>query len=112
MKQPQHDLLLEQMERLNDVPLAIRAELDQTSMTFGDVLNLEVGSVVRLGRPTGENIDVYVENVLIGWGEVLMVDGTLNVRLADLRNAHLPSLLEEEETEASVPQEKHTHAGA
>jgi len=112
MKLPQQDLLLEQMERLNDVPLAIRAELDQTTMTFGEVLNLEAGSVVRLGRPTGENIDVYVENVLIGWGEVLLVDGALTVRLADLRNAHLPSLLEEEETQPSVAQEKTANAGA
>jgi len=112
MKQPEHDLLLEQMERLNDVPLALRAELDQTNMTFGDVLNLEAGSVIRLGRPTGENIDVYVENVLIGWGEVLLVDGTLNVRLADLRNAHLPSLQEDEETQPSAAQEKTANAGA
>lgn len=90
------DPLLDQMEKLNDIPIALRAELDQTSLTFGEVLALEVGSVIRLSRPTGENIDVYAENVLIGWGEVLLVEGALTVRLADLRNAHVPSLREEE----------------
>lgn len=87
------------MERLTDVPIGLRAELDQTTLTFGEVLDLEVGSVIPLSRPTGENIDVYAENVLIGWGEVLIIDGALTVRLADLRNAHLPSLQEQEEEE-------------
>jgi flagellar motor switch protein FliN len=102
----QHEMLLDQMERLSNVPIALRAELDQTTLTFGQVLDLEVGSVIRLPRPTGENIDVYAENVLIGWGEVLLVDGALTVRLADLRNAHLPSLQEEDESEPSLPQER------
>jgi flagellar motor switch protein FliN len=103
---PQEDILLDKMKRLSDIPVALRAELDQTTLTFGEVLDLEVGSVIRLPRATGENIDVYVENVLIGWGEMLFVDGALTVRLADLRNAHLPSLQEEEESEPSPAQEK------
>jgi len=96
----QPDVLLDGMEKLNDVPIVLRAELDQTTLTFGEVLGLEVGGLLRLSRPTGENIDVYAGNVLIGWGEVLMVDGAVTVRLADLRDAHVPTLQEEEEEES------------
>jgi len=39
-----------------------------------------------LTRPAGENIDVYVGGVLIGYGELLVVESSLAVRLADLRD--------------------------
>ena len=100
----QPDVLLDGMEKLNDVPIVLRAELDQTTLTFGEVLGLEVGGILRLSRPTGENIDVYAGNILIGWGEVLMVDGAVTVRLADLRDAHVPTLQEEEEEESEPGQ--------
>lgn len=90
------DKLLDQMEALADVPLTLRAELDQTILTFGEVLDLEVGGVIRLTRGTGENIDIYFENVLIGWGEVLMIDGALTVRVADLRKARVATFQDQE----------------
>ena len=35
--------LLEKMEVLSDIVIAVRAELDQTRVTFGELLNLDVG---------------------------------------------------------------------
>jgi flagellar motor switch/type III secretory pathway protein FliN len=89
--------LLEEMEGLSDIVIAMRAELDRTTLTFGELLNLDVGSILPLSRPTGENIDIYAEDVLIGWGEVLLMEGTMTVRLADLRNGRIPGLQEDED---------------
>lgn len=89
--------LLEQMEKLGDVFITIRAELAQSVLSFSELLNLEAGTVIPLSRPTGENIDVYAEDVLIGWGEVLVMEEAMTVRIADLRNAVLPGLNEKEE---------------
>ena len=97
MKADRHEAILDQIHKIDDVYITIRAELDQATMTFGELMNLDVGSLVQLSRPTGENIDVYVEEALLGWGEVLLLDGMMTVRLADLRNARLPDLIEEEE---------------
>lgn len=72
-------------ERLEDVRVSLRAELDHKTFTFEQLVNLKVGSVLQLGRPTGENVDLYVENVFLGSGEILIVDQTLSVRIADLR---------------------------
>jgi flagellar motor switch protein FliN len=77
---------LERMQCVTDVPLTLRAELDQKLMTFGELLDLDIGSVIRLSRPTGENIDIYAGDVLIGWGEILLMDGNMSVRVADLRD--------------------------
>jgi flagellar motor switch protein FliN/FliY len=76
---------LESFEFLGDVPVAIVAELDRRTISIRELLDLRAGSVLALTRPTGENIDLYAGNVLIGYGEVLVVESSLAVRLADLR---------------------------
>lgn len=73
-------------EHLDDVRIQLHAELDHKTVGFEQLLNLTVGSVLPFGRPTGENVDIYAENVLLGTGEILIVDSTLAVRIADLRN--------------------------
>lgn len=88
--------MLLQMERLSDIVVTLRAELDQTTLTFAELANMKVGSILRLSRSTGENIDVYVEDVLIGWGEVLLTAEGAAVRLANLRNALLPGFQAED----------------
>jgi flagellar motor switch protein FliN len=70
---------------IEDVKICLRAELDHKTVSFESLLNLEVGSVLQLGRPTGENVDIYAEDVMLGSGEILIVDSTLAVRVADLR---------------------------
>src|SRR5438105_14783611 len=101
MKTRPQTAILDQMEKLGDVFITVRAELDQTALTCSELLDLDVGGLITLARPTGENIDIYAEDVLIGWGEVLLMDGTLTVRLADLRNA-LPPGFEEDGVETNA----------
>lgn len=72
-------------EQLSDIEIPLRAELDQRTFTFEQLLNLNVGSIVSLGRATGENVDVYAGEVLLGSGEILIVDLALAIRMADLR---------------------------
>lgn len=96
--------LLSQMDQLTgDVPVMLRAELAQTKLTFSELLGLEVGDIIRLSRSTGENIDVFAEDVLIGWGEVLMIDGVLTTRIADIRNARLPDLEDDQQATNNLP---------
>ena len=69
-----------------DVDVNIYAELDQRIVSFGELVNLNVGSLLPLSRPSGENIDIYVEDVLLGNGEILVIEGKLAIRVADLRD--------------------------
>jgi hypothetical protein len=54
---------------------------------------LGAGSVVTFPRPTGENVDLYAEEVLIGTGEILIVDSTLAVRVSDIRDRNGAGIL-------------------
>jgi type III secretion protein Q len=72
------------LEVIEDVPLPLRAELGRKTISFRELLDLKIGSVVPLFRPAGENVDVYASNVCLGSGEILVIDGLLAVRLADI----------------------------
>ena len=83
---------------VEDVNLTLRAELDQRTISFPELLGLEVDSILNLTRPTGENVDLYAGNVLIGYGEILVIEQSLAVRVAELR-ARATHEDEEDETE-------------
>jgi flagellar motor switch protein FliN/FliY len=78
--------LVKQLESLGNISVAVRAEVDQTTLTLDELLAIEPGGLLPLSRPTGENIDLYAEEVLIGRGEVLLMDGSFAVRIANLRD--------------------------
>ena len=73
-------------EFIDDIEITLHAELDHKIFPFERLVNLRVGSILQLGRPTGENVDLYAENVLLGSGEILIVDSTLAIRIADLKD--------------------------
>ena len=75
---------------LGDVEISLHAELDHKTFSFAELVNLNVGSLLQLERPTGENVDLYAADVLLGSGEILIVDSTLAVRIADLRDKPSP----------------------
>jgi flagellar motor switch protein FliN/FliY len=68
-----------------DIPLDISAELDRKIMAIRDILALEIGSVVKLTRSAGENIDILVGNALVGFGEIVIIETTMGVRITDFK---------------------------
>ena len=70
---------------LSDVRVTISAELDTIQTTARELLELEVGRILTLGKATGDNVDVYVENVPLAVGEVMVSEGMLGVRIAELK---------------------------
>jgi len=69
---------------VENVKIMISAELDKRTIGFPELMRLEPGSILELRRPTGENVDIYAGKVLLGNGEILVVESNLAVRVADL----------------------------
>ena len=74
---------LDEIVHLADVPLDLQIELDRKTMTVRDVLKWETGSVIRLHRSAGENIDILVGGTQIGSGEIVIIEETVGVRITD-----------------------------
>ena len=74
---------LEQVATLADVPMAVDIELDRRILSLREVLELEVGSVIKMTRSAGENIDVLVGGTLLGFGEIVIIEDAVGVRITD-----------------------------
>lgn len=74
---------LEEIACLADVPVEVEVELDRRVMTIGEILELDVDSVIRMTRSAGENIDILIGGTLIGFGEIVIIEDAVGVRITD-----------------------------
>jgi flagellar motor switch protein FliN/FliY len=74
---------LEEIAPLADVPLDIEVELDRRIMSLREVLELSKGSVIRMSRSAGENIDLFIGSSLVGFGEIVIIEDTMGIRITD-----------------------------
>ena len=74
---------LEEIAGLADVPVQVEVELDRRVMTVGEILELDVDSVIRMTRSAGENIDILIGGTLIGFGEIVIIEDAVGVRITD-----------------------------
>ena len=67
-----------------DVPLELGVQLDRREITVREALSLDEDSVVRLHRSTGENVDLLLNGVLAGGGEIVVIDDMVGLRITDI----------------------------
>lgn len=72
---------------LADVPIEVDVQLDRRMMTVREILQLGPESILQLERSAGENVDVIASGVLLGCGEVVVVENTVAVRITDFKPA-------------------------
>lgn len=71
-------------EGLLDMQVEFIADLGQTSLSIREVLALQKGSVIDLGKPAGESVEAYVNNRIIGKGEVMVYEKNLAIRINEV----------------------------
>lgn len=74
---------LEEIARIADIPVDVTVELDRKVMTVREILNLRRGSVICMTRSAGENIDILAGGAILGFGEIVIIENTMGVRITD-----------------------------
>ncbi|MBX6351222.1 MAG: flagellar motor switch protein FliN [Clostridia bacterium] len=72
------------LELVMDLPLEVTVELGRTTQRVRDILELGPGAVVELDRMAGEPVDVLVNGRLVARGEVVVIDESFGVRIAEV----------------------------
>jgi flagellar motor switch protein FliN/FliY len=75
------------LDLVHDIPLEISAVLGQTVMSLRDVVALQNGSVLELDKLSSDPIDLYVNDILIARGEVVVVDDKFAIKISELNPA-------------------------
>ncbi|OSM00371.1 flagellar motor switch protein FliN [Magnetofaba australis] len=75
---------IKNLDLLMDVPLEVSVRLGHVRMQIGDLLRLNKGSLVELEKEADDPLEVYVNDRLLAYGEVVMIKDKLGIRITDI----------------------------
>ena len=73
----------EQIAHIADVRVEVEVQLDRRWMKLSEILELDEGSILEMRRSAGENIDIYVGSTLLAFGEIVIIENNMGVRITD-----------------------------
>jgi flagellar motor switch protein FliN/FliY len=73
----------EEIAHIANVPIDVEVQLDRRFMKISEILSLEEGSIVEMERSAGENIDIYIGSRLAAFGEIVIIENIMGVRITD-----------------------------
>jgi flagellar motor switch protein FliN/FliY len=74
---------LEEIAHIDNVGIEIEVQLESRPMKLFEILALESGSIVEMNRSAGENLDVFIGRKLAAFGEIVIIESTMGVRITD-----------------------------
>jgi flagellar motor switch protein FliN/FliY len=72
----------ENLARFATLSLSVESELGRCTMSVREILALAPGSLVKLSRPVGSPVDLYVGGARFSSGEIVKTGDSLAVRIA------------------------------
>ncbi|MBF0309167.1 MAG: flagellar motor switch protein FliN [Magnetococcales bacterium] len=72
------------LELLMDVPLDVSVRLGEVRMQIRDLLKLNKGSLVELEKEADDPLEIYVNDRLLAYGEVVIIKDKLGIRITDI----------------------------
>ena len=72
-----------EVAHIANVPIELEVQLDRRFMKISEILSLEEGSVIEMERSAGENIDIYIGSRLAAFGEIVIIENIMGVRITD-----------------------------
>jgi len=74
---------MQEITDLADVPVEMEVQLGHKILTIAQILELGPESVIRMARSAGENIDILAGGTLLGYGEIVIIEDAVGVRITD-----------------------------
>jgi flagellar motor switch protein FliN/FliY len=78
----------EEIAHIANVKIEIEVQLDQRWMKMSEILALEEGSIIEMSRSAGENIDIFIGKRLAAFGEIVIIETVMGVRITDFNTEH------------------------
>ena len=74
-------------EALVDTEIIVDVMLGHSDITVKDFLNFSEGEVLTLNKVAGEGGDIFVNQRIIGTGDIIVMDEKLAIRMQDAMDA-------------------------
>ncbi len=74
-----------------DVKVKVTVQLGSCMLPMRDVLELSAGSVVQLQQQASDPVGLYVNDKLIAYGEVVVVEDNFGIKITELVGSLKPA---------------------
>ncbi len=75
------------LDILLDVKVKITVQLGSSQLPMREVMELQPGSVIQLNQLANDPVGLYVNDKLIAFGEVVVVEDNFGVKITELVGA-------------------------
>ncbi len=75
-------------EGLLDMQVMFSADLGSTKIPLSDILRYEKGSIIDLQKPAGASVEIYVNDRIVGKGEVMVYEKNLAIRINEILDSN------------------------
>ena len=69
---------------LLDMQVEFASYLGTVDLSLGEILKLQKGSIVDLKKPAGESVEIYINERIIGKGEIMVYEKNLAIRVNEI----------------------------
>jgi flagellar motor switch protein FliN/FliY len=66
------------------VPLKLSIELGRSTLKLSNLLKLGYHSVIELDKPVGNSLDIFINGVFLGRGEVVIIEDKVGIKINEL----------------------------
>lgn len=73
-----------------DVKVKVTVQLGSCQLPMRDVLELSPGSVVQLNQQASDPVGLYVNDKLVAYGEVVVVEDHFGIKITELVGSETP----------------------
>lgn len=80
---------VDNLRLLMDIKLRLSVRLGTKTCLLKDVISWDVGEIIELTQMTNEPLDILINNVVVGQGEAIIVDGKFGVKIKHIGDPKL-----------------------
>jgi flagellar motor switch protein FliN/FliY len=82
-------LLGSQLDLIRGVKVRLSVSVGQCELSVAELLALKDGAVLKLDRLSDAAVDIFLEDKLVGRGDLVVVDDSFGVRITELGSSAL-----------------------
>ena len=74
------------LDLIKNVPVKIEAQLGEAEISVEELMSLKDGSIVKLNTGSTDRVAMYLNGEVIGFGELVVVEDSLAIRITEVRS--------------------------
>ncbi len=74
----------------SEVSVPLNVDLGETTLTVGDIVDLEPDSIIELPKSAGDNMEIKIKDVKLALGELFVIEGSIGVRITEILSDEHP----------------------